>query len=232
MNKDYLNLALLAAGFLTLFGTAEFIYHYFKVNGETTRKIVHLGTGFITLLFPVLLNNHWLVLLLCSSFLLILLLSLKFNLLQSINDINRKSHGSILYPVAVYMAYLAYDYSKINMPQAGYTFFYLPVLTLAICDPIAAVVGKKWPAGRYRIVKDYKTVSGSLAFLCTSFLLSLFLFTIGTTPLFFQNTIIASLTLAITTTVAEAFSFDGSDNLSIPAVAIATLFLIHNFGVL
>src|ERR1700741_4724092 len=101
MSKDIINTIILACSFLALFGLAEFIYHTFKVRAELTRKLVHFGTGILTLLFPVMLNNHWLVLFLCGSFALILMVSLKFNLLKSINAIDRKSHGSISYPISV-----------------------------------------------------------------------------------------------------------------------------------
>ena len=122
--------------FLALFGLAEFLYHKQKVKAEITRKIVHVGTGLLTLLFPIFLHDQWQVLFLCTAFLLILLASLQFKLLPSINSIDRVSHGSILYPVAVYGCYLAYSYA-----DKGLFFFYLPILTLAICDPLAALIG-------------------------------------------------------------------------------------------
>jgi phytol kinase len=85
LSTDLINTAMLAGAFLALFGLAELLYHYLNVKAELTRKLVHAGTGLLTLLFPVMLNNHWLVLLLCSAFAVILLLSLRFNLLRSIN---------------------------------------------------------------------------------------------------------------------------------------------------
>src|SRR5438309_317623 len=110
MSKEILNTIILASSFLALFGVAEVLYHFFKVRAEFTRKIVHVGTGLLSLLFPLMLSNHWYVLFLCASFGLILVLSLKFNLLKSINAIDRESVGSLAYPVSVYCSYLAFDY--------------------------------------------------------------------------------------------------------------------------
>ena len=144
MNPSILNTFMLAGGFLALFGSAERMYHQFKVKCELSRKYVHIVTGIITLLFPVLIHNHWLILLLCGSFGLILMLSLRLNLLQSINALDRVSWGSILYPIVVYLAYLVQDYYD------AYIFFYIPKLNLDISDPMSALFGKSYPFGMYR----------------------------------------------------------------------------------
>ncbi|HZF99594.1 MAG TPA: hypothetical protein VEY71_01255, partial [Chitinophagales bacterium] len=106
--KQLLNTTGLAACFLALFGVAEFLYRRLHWRVEVTRKIVHIGTGLLTLLFPLLLHHHGLVLLLCGTFAVILLLSQRLKLLPSINAIDRDSFGSISYPIAVYGCYLVY----------------------------------------------------------------------------------------------------------------------------
>jgi len=97
--KDIINTGILAFSFLALFGIAEILYHKVNVKAEWTRKLVHFGTGILTLLFPVMLNDHLYVFFLCASFALLLLASLRFNRLKSIHAIDRKSYGSISYPV-------------------------------------------------------------------------------------------------------------------------------------
>ncbi|MBI3234471.1 MAG: phosphatidate cytidylyltransferase, partial [Bacteroidetes bacterium] len=59
MNKDIINTLILSGMFLTLFGLAEVLYHFFKVKAELTRKLVHFGTGLLTFLFPLILSSHW-----------------------------------------------------------------------------------------------------------------------------------------------------------------------------
>lgn len=222
MTGQFLNPLLLALCFLTLFGFAEFLYHQKKVKAEITRKIVHIGTGLLTLLFPVFLSSHWQVLFLCVSFLIILLASLHFRLLPSINGISRISHGSILFPVAVYACFILYLYA-----HRGLVFFYMPILILSISDPVAALTGKRFPFGKYRINGGNKTVAGSLAFFATSALVSALC-------LYFHQGAHVSITymlpsiflIACTTTAAEAVSTRGTDNITIPAVAALNLTLI------
>lgn len=217
MSRDILNTVILATAFLGLFGIAEVLYHYVKVKVELTRKLVHFGTGLLTLLFPVLLNNHWLVLFLCASFAAILLVSIRFNFLKSINAIDRESAGSICYPAAVYLCYLGYDHFN-----GKYIYFYLPVLTLAICDPIAALTGKTWSVGKYRIGKDNKTMMGSTMFFISCFLLSLGMLLLNHASLGIAA-VAASLAIGIICAFVEAVSPRGFDNLTIPLTALGVM---------
>ena len=108
MSWNLINTIILAGVFLVLFASAEWMYHIKKVRVEMTRKYVHLMTGLLTMFFPPMIGNHWLVLFLCGSFLVILLVSLQFNLLPSINAVKRKTQGSLLYPVIVYCCYFLF----------------------------------------------------------------------------------------------------------------------------
>jgi dolichol kinase len=226
MKQQIIITAILAGSFLVLFGIAELLYHYGKVRAELTRKLVHVGTGILTLLFPILLKSHWEVLFLCSSFALILFLSLKFNLLKSINAIDRKSHGSMSYPVSVYLCFCFYAWMRDGLPERGsvYILFYLPILILAICDPLAALFGKRWPYGKYQVRKETKTFIGSAAFFLSAFLIccSLFIFMNHTKHAILQ-TILASALIALTTTITEAICTKGTDNLFIPFTALFSL---------
>lgn len=227
MKQQLLITILLGLSFLALFGAAELLYHYAKVKAEITRKTVHIGTGILTLLFPVLLESHWSVLFLCSSFALILFLSLKYNLLKSINAIGRKSYGSISFPVAVYTCFCFYAWYRNQRPEAGngYILFYLPVLILAICDPIAALCGKHWPYGTYRIRTETKTLVGSSLFFLSAFLISFVLFVLlNNTQHAILQTFIAAAMIALTTTVTEAICTKGTDNLFIPFTALFSLY--------
>jgi phytol kinase len=221
MKTEIINTLILVASFLALFAIAECLYYYFNVRVELTRKLVHMGTGFLTLLFPLMLNNQWLVLLLCLSFAFILLLSLRFQFLKSINAIDRKSSGSLVYPVSVYICYLAF-----NIHQQ-YICFYLPILILAICDPIAALAGKKWPKGKYRSGTDNKTLMGSGMFLISALLVCFSLFLLLDTPVSYSQLIALSFFIAIVSCITEAISRNGYDNLTIPVSVLVVLIALH-----
>lgn len=221
MSTDLINSLILAGAFLVLFAIAEILYHYFKVKVEVTRKLVHIGTGLLTLLFPKMLNNQWWVLLLCSCFAVILIASQRFHFLKSINNIDRESIGSLAYPFSVYAAYWFYDhYSKSN------TFFYLPVLVLAIADPMAALIGKRWPRGKYKVGTGYKSLSGSIACFVAAVIISGLVFLYNGDHLT-GTVILKSLLIGLVAAIAEGVSGKGYDNITIPFSVLALLILFE-----
>jgi len=221
MKNDLWNMLLLATLFLLLFGLAELLYKQFKVKAEFTRKLVHVGTGIICLLFPILITSHWSVFILCGLFALILLLSIKFGLLKSIHAIDRKSVGSLAYPAAVYLCFLAQA-----MLGKGAIFYYLPLLTLALCDPMAALSGKKWPYGSYRLFGARKTLVGSAVFFICAFITVIVIGHYLHEPSLHLSEITMICTLALVVTIAEACSKDGYDNISIPVSSILSLYVL------
>ncbi|HXC04610.1 MAG TPA: phosphatidate cytidylyltransferase [Bacteroidia bacterium] len=221
MNTDIRHSMGLTLSFLALFAVAEVLRKKFNTRVEITRKLVHLGTGFISLLFPLILSNHWYVLALCAGFALLLNLSLKLHILQSVNAIERDSVGSITYPVSVYGCFLAYDYF-----DHQYNYFYLPILILAICDPVAALCGKRWPLGPYRVGKDTKTLMGSGMFFLSAMVLIVVLIKLNGTTAATYKLAIGSVVIALVSTVTEAFSRRGYDNLTIPASVLISFTIL------
>lgn len=221
MSQSLLPLATLAASFLTLFGSAEWMHRRQFLQTEWSRKYVHIFTGLITLLFPLMLDNHWQVLFLCGSFAVILVASKRLGMLQSINGISRPSYGSILYPVAVYGAFLMFEWKGGN-----YLWFYGPILMMALCDPVAAWVGKRHPWKPYRVAREVKTLSGSLAFFGTGWGLMLVLLTLFPAQWVFPIPVVA-LILALTSALVEGLSQRGTDNLWIPMNVMLVMEALH-----
>jgi phytol kinase len=213
-----LNTALLALTFLLLFASAEWLHHKQRFKAEVTRKYVHIMTGLLTMSFPLVLNDQWHVLFLCCSFLIILLVSMRWGLLRSINGVDRETLGGLLYPIVVFGCYLAYQHF------AQFVFYYLPILILAICDPMAALVGSRWPRGRYTVLGHTKTLSGSIAFFITAIALSS-LFFLGAEEARPLEGLVLALVVATVTTVAEGVSHKGYDNLTVPLGAMLVLVL-------
>jgi len=222
MSNNLQHMIILAGAFLVLFIVAEILYHRLHVKAEITRKIVHIGTGLLTLLFPVLLSSHWWVLLLCGSFFLLLVLSMRYHLLKSIHAIDRRSVGSLVYPVIVYGCFLAWE--KIEKPiQPGYSFFYVPILVMALADPAAALTGKSWPKGVFKIGNERKSLSGSSAFFIVALIVAccFFYFSSGYS---FERSFTDAILIALISAVVEAVSRNGFDNLTIPVSVLACMY--------
>jgi len=222
MKHLILNMGYLSIAFLALFGLAEVLFHKTKLKVEKTRKLVHFGTGLLTMLFPIYLENHWQVLFLCSSFLVLLFLSQKLNLLQSINKVDRKTYGSLLFPVTVYISFLIANHFD------DFLFFYLPILILSISDPLAALVGKKYPIGKYVILGHEKTLMGSSAFFISAFLIAFGALLTSSSFFCYSNFSMAMLIAGIAC-VSEGLCKNGYDNLTIP---VAIMFTLHAFKII
>ncbi len=212
MNSNFINLLLLSGLFIALFAVAELLYRFAKVNAEYTRKIVHIGTGLLTMLFPLMFTGYIWVVGICASFFVLLSISLKFGYLPSINAIQRKSHGSLSYPVVVILAFIFYDFKTQNH---DYFYFYIPILTMAFADPAAALFGKRFPFGKYSIGKEQKTLAGSLAFFVMAFAVNFLLLP--------THNLLFLILIPLVATFAEAITNKGLDNLTIPASVIIIL---------
>lgn len=212
----------LGAAFLALFAVAELLYRRVNVAADHTRSIVHVGTGLLTLLFPIVLDELWQVVALCGSFLIILLASMRFGWLPSINAVKRRTQGSWLYPVIVVVSFA---YSQ-HMRQAtaplfkSYYYFAVPLLLLAICDPVAAAAGRIYRQ-KFPDAAPGKTFAGSFSF----FIIACIITICGATV--FSNGIIPApyfiatgIATSYAVTLAERFSSGGWDNFTIPMTAI------------
>jgi phytol kinase len=223
MNYQLCLSILFLLGIILLLIFNEIVYRRFHAKGEITRKLAHFLATLSTITFPYLFNSHWYVLALAIVFFLLLFISRNARYLKSIHDINRSSVGSYLLPISIYLTFL-------SAHQLGNKFFFsLPILILAICDPIAGLLGMNIQLYNHQIKiagkKLNKTTTGSLSFFVSSFLISLI-------ALYFHRmsfdlkTFGISMAIAIAGTLAEMFSWKGTDNLFIPLVVLLVLLLL------
>lgn len=206
--------------YLVLFGFTDLLYHRFKVKVGFTRKIVHICTGIIALSFPVYLKEIWQVAVLCGSFLGLMALSERFSWFKSITAVERKSHGSWLFAVAVLVCFIA-------ARQLHLEFYYLPILILTIADPVAAIIGKRLNYKPITIYGQTKTIGGSLAFFLAAILISLVFLELERAYAyevqFLKGNYLYLILIALVATVAEFFSTKGWDNITIPLSVVGML---------
>lgn len=220
-NIDYLTILAFSGIFLVLFVIAEIAYHYFKLNVGYTRKFVHVMTGLIALNFPIYFTQPLDLILLCTMFAVILITSKKLGLLPSINAIDRVSRGSVLYPIIVIICFLFQYYKN------DYIYFFLPILVLALADPMAEYFGKRFKYKPFSVFGNSKTVSGSLAFLITAMLTSVICLLFEDSDIGLAMILLSGISIAALTTIGEAISIKGFDNFFIPICAILGLILFN-----
>jgi len=202
----------------------ELNYRRLKVNGEITRKFAHFTATVGVVPFAYIFSSHWYVLILASIFSIGLFVTQYSKQLNSIHDIERKSVGSYLLPLSIYITFL-----MANLLDNRFIYI-LPMLILGICDPLAAIVGmgmnKNNPQIKIFGIATGKSVFGSGAFLISSFVISIIALYFNR-GVFDPETFWLALVVAVVSMLAEMFSWRGSDNLTIPlSVAFALLLFL------
>ena len=211
MNPQLLALFIFNGILLLLIGVSELLYRIFKLPAETSRKFLHVSGGLTCLLLPRFFSSHWWILALTGSAFLILLITFILNKLQSVHKTKRKSIGSVIFPIPVYLCFLAADNFHSTL------FFYLPVSLLAISDTSAEIAGTRWGHLTKQFFNGQKTLAGTLAFFGTA--LFICFGWLWCYDLTIQNVIVGTLVIAIATTLAELVTLKGWDNLTIPVIA-------------
>lgn len=198
---------LVALGFLSLFGLAEFVRRRYAPHPEVTRKLVHFGGGLGVAVFPWLFESSWTVLALASLFAGLLWGSRRLGLLPSVHGVARRSEGVVYYPVAVYLLFLVGHERPV--------LYFISALTLVVSDTLAALVGSHYGRLQYQVEEDRRSLEGSAVFFLTTFLaahLPLLLLT----EVDRLACVLIALQVALLTTMFEALSLKGNDNLILP----------------
>lgn len=202
-------IAALAVVFLILV-LAEYLSRYKGVHSELTRKIVHVLVGIFVAFWPFFLSWGQ-IRFLSLLFLIVVVVSVKLRIFNSIHAVSRNTMGEVLFAVVIgLLAFVCTD------PWI----FAAAMLHLSLADGLAAVIGLTYGEGNsYRILGRTKSLAGSLAFFFTSLIIMLWYLSFsGATP-----TVVSVLVLPAVATIAENLSGEGTDNLVIPLLVALVL---------
>jgi dolichol kinase len=200
---------------------SELLYQRFKVNPEITRKIAHVLGTLSSISFVFLFDSYWYVLLMAVGFFALLIASKHKGIYKSIDQVGRKTMGSYLLPVSIFLMYFIYTLTNNQL------YFIMPILILGISDPLAGLTGATLVKNARQIsifgYRLQKTWVGSLCFFVATFIITIL-------TLYFydyssQNIIFAGLYFALFLTIIEMLSIRGSDNLTVPLTTALLLWI-------
>jgi phytol kinase len=205
---------LIILGAFTIILVAAEVWARLGAKPESTRKLVHLGGGLVGLALPWLIESPWVVLALTASLSALFLLGERLDLMKSLHKVERKTRGSEYYPLAIWLVFVI---------AADRKWLYLAaVLTLAVADAFAALIGSRYGKHRYEVEDEYKSVEGSLVFFIIAFLASS-LPMLLMTSLSRATCVLSALLVAMLVTIFEAISLTGTDNLFVPIAVVFVL---------
>jgi len=214
---DIITAGIISAVFVLIFAAAETLRKFSALNVEVTRKFVHFTGAFTTLFFPFIFTSAWTVFALAAAFGLIIAITKKFGLLQSVHGIDRKSSGAIYHPIAVYICFLFAQY--LDQPW----FYVIAISVLGVSDAFAALVGKTYGLKKFTVdADDKKSAEGSLFFFLSTFLI-VHLILLLCTPTGRLESVLIALLIALILTIFESVSINGVDNIFVP---LGTIFIL------
>ena len=177
---------------------------YNKDSKEIVRKIIHIGIGPLIPIAQFLKINQNSALIFTGIVLLIVFINYNYKLFPTIEDVERKSYGTLFYCLSLFiLIYLFWD----KDPYALITGFFI----MTFGDGLAGVLGKSFDSKSWIFFKQKKSLLGTLTMFFTSLIV---VCSIGYAQ---QNSFnLNYFTIAFFATLLEQFSVLGIDNLIVP----------------
>ena len=189
-----------------------------KKNKELSRKFIHIFLAGYWLIAMFFFDNVIWASIVPASFVVINILSYKYNLIKSMEREEQDGFGTIYYAIAIFIMSVT-TFGVLNNPLIGLAGMFV----MAFGDGLAAVFGKTFGKKKYEIGDTTKTYLGSFTMLVVTFgIIFAVLSYCNSTLVIFK-----SLIIAIIMTVFEAVSVKGTDNITVPVItSLITYFII------
>ncbi len=178
---------------------------YFPKQEELSRKIIHIGTGPVILLawlFHIPKNIAFF-----STFFITIALGLnyQYRLLPGIEEIERKSFGTIAYGISITLLLLLF-WPRYSLSLS------IGVLSMAFGDGLAGLIGKTINSPKWSVLGQTKSIAGTLTMG--------FIVAITTTAICSLNNLqiepLEILVISLIATFLEQISPWGIDNITVP----------------
>ena len=195
-------------------GAAELAQRRFSVSSYVTRKLVHAAVG--TWVLPtIFLFDSWAWAIAPPlTFLVVNAAAMRRGAFRSIEGDGCRNYGPLFFPIAFAIVLPLYWDDHLKFAAAT------GILCMAWGDPLASAFGRAFGRRRFAIMGSTKSLEGCAAMFLGSFLAAAF--AAGVTADFGpQGVALVAVASAAAATVAEALSFWGADDLTIPLAASA-----------
>ncbi len=189
----------------SIIGIAILCKNIWPHQKELSRKVVHIGTGPI---IPIALgvNIHKEQALFVASIITILLcLNHRFKFIEAVENIKRKSFGTIAYALSISILIAFYWNKNPNAIVAG-------VLVMALGDGFAGLIGSRINSFTWLIFGQKKSLYGTLTMLLVSIISLYTINLLNGYPISTQEVFI----IGIIGVICEQIGQLGIDNLTVP----------------
>ncbi len=215
--NNWLGLIICVSYIFTIIGVAEALRRWRGYSSDFTRKVIHIGVGMLSWVLHLLFDTPVFFIFAAAAFMMLNLLDWRYGFFASMASSDRANLGTVYFPLAAgVVALLFWDRPPLMVSA---------LMPLTWGDGLAPVIGRIYGRRFYSIHTTTRTVEGSIGFFVAGFLFTwLALWIIGGTPEISPvQALLPAFTIAIVTTLIEAVSIWGLDNLTITAGVILIL---------
>lgn len=215
--SNTLGLILAFTYIFAIIGTAELLRRQRGYSTDFTRKVVHIGVGMMSWLLPFLFDNPWPFVAASAVFVVINFLDWHYGFFLAMASKDRHNLGTVYFPIAAAVVALIFWEQPPLMVAA--------LMPLTWGDGLAPVVGRAYGRHPYTVFGHTRTYQGSMGFFIGGLLftwLALWLMP-GGPAISLLMALSAAVVISLATSLTEAVSVWGLDNLTITAVAILIL---------
>ena len=217
MKSDWLAIVISYVYVFAVIGVGEGLRRWRGYSTEFTRKIVHIGVG-MWAFGTVLLFEHWYFAIIPPvSFMILNYISYRGEIFKSVELGEKGNLGTIYFPIS-FAIIICLFWERPNLLVAS-------LMPMTWGDALAAILGRRYGRRKYSLLGSTRSVEGSLAMFLFSWL-STFLALLLLPPLDWQTSLLYSLAVAVFATLVEALSPWYIDNLTVPLLSAALLYLM------
>ncbi len=215
-----------ASGLLVV---VEFIGRRLKWPQFVTRKIIHIGAGMWAWAILVLFDHWYIGVIPFATFIALNYLFYRFRFFSAM-DSEKESPGTVYFAISITILFLLGWRNQV----LDYRFVILPaIMVMTWGDALASLIGRFQGKHHYHIMGGQKSYEGSVAMLITGFLavlISLLVLRNSGMSLppgewTINKMALLSAGTALITTLVEAVSPAGTDNLFVPLIGALFLWL-------
>jgi len=198
----------------SIFFIAIVFKRFNKDSKEIVRKIIHIGMGPLIPIAQLLKIDQNSALIFTGIITLMVLINYTYKVFPTIEDIERKSFGTIFYCLSLFIL-ISLFWSK--DPYALIAGFFI----MSFGDGLAGLIGKTLNSKSWIFFKQTKSLLGTLTMFFTSLIV---ICSLGYSQ---QNNLnLSYISIAFIATILEQFSIFGIDNFIVP---IASAFCFNYF---
>ena len=204
-----------------IIGISSLLTKFNLLSNEGSRKFIHVGVSNWWIIAMIFFNNNIYAAIVPALFVIINYISYKKQVFKAMErDGSKNDLGTVYFAISLFILAII-TFKNVEFSYIGA----LGILIMGYGDGFAAIIGGKYGKNKFKVLGNQKSIEGSLAMFLFSFIVSLVILSIFNP----MNAILLSLILASVSTILEAYSPYGLDNLAVPLCTSLVYYLLSTF---